>query len=533
MSSIQEVPVPFAISEDILPHKPKKNIHWGELSIFITAAAIFVISLMLYVNNVSFRRFLPGWTEEVAGEKVGVLSLKEGNFKRKQTGLIEFQDTKMGADLYNYDTVITSPDGAAQLTLNDGSKIDLGPATMIKLVFNSQIGFGGISRIAEVQVVTGQVAGSAKNSKILIKSGTQVLEIQKNTKNTVKSSPVVFKKPVSKIKANPLAWTQASAFSDKKTADTRKETLELIYPTLGTSLRVRDGSRVPEVPVEFRIKTSTGGGVHDFILKHTSNTGEETEVIQRQIVSEKGEGKFIYRLTAPGKYTWEVMSARKDGFSTPTQMQSQFTVESDFIGVEPLPVLIAGKPVDSNLFQGDMIEAGELTLRWKAIALADKYTVKIYEGADASKLFSSKEVSDPQFGVPMKDVIGKKMSFEVSSALPNGFRVIMKKLPIQFNFLPPVLTVPSKEAVMSLARISQENGTMLLTWQKTNFTESYEIEIARDPLFKQIEGKKTVPDHLWMWKPTKPGNYWWRVRSVSSGKGVSANSEIHHFTLSP
>jgi hypothetical protein len=78
--------------------------------------------------------------------------------------------------------------------------------------------------------------------------------------------------------------------------------------------------------------------------------------------------------------------------------------------------------------------------------------------------------------------------------------------------------------------IAREGHSVLITWQKTNFTDFYELELAQDAAFAKIITKEKLRDNFYVYRSPVPGKYWWRVRG-SSGTTMSPESAPLQFTV--
>ena len=79
--------------------------------------------------------------------------------------------------------------------------------------------------------------------------------------------------------------------------------------------------------------------------------------------------------------------------------------------------------------------------------------------------------------------------------------------------------------------MSKINFKIFLTWEKTQFTKKYELEIATDAEMKDKILKKSLKENFYMFRPHQNGTYWWSVRSVSNTIS-SSMSKPSEFTIS-
>ena len=90
--------------------------------------------------------------------------------------------------------------------------------------------------------------------------------------------------------------------------------------------------------------------------------------------------------------------------------------------------------------------------------------------------------------------------------------------------------MPEDKAVFTRAQLASEGNSILLTWQKTNFTDFYQIEIARDAGFSSIFKRVDLKENFYVLKSPPSGTYYWRVRS-SAKSAFSAPSEVYSLSV--
>ncbi|MEK7691084.1 MAG: hypothetical protein AAB425_08695, partial [Bdellovibrionota bacterium] len=98
---------------------------WEVLVLFF-ATGTFSLSAFFYFSDISLRKYLLGWEEEEVGqERVAVLKGVRGSIKRQLSEETEFKAVGESVVLYNYDTIVTGPDGAGTILLDDGGTLEL------------------------------------------------------------------------------------------------------------------------------------------------------------------------------------------------------------------------------------------------------------------------------------------------------------------------------------------------------------------------------------------------------------------------
>jgi hypothetical protein len=112
-------------------------------------------------------------------------------------------------------------------------------------------------------------------------------------------------------------------------------------------------------------------------------------------------------------------------------------------------------------------------------------------------------------------VYSGRIYYRVLANMPGGFVMRSRIEPFSFVFLAPATVIPLDGSVVGPAKLKAEGDSVLFTWQKTNFTEAYELEIARDPEFKSIVQKLKLPENFYAYEHPQAGDYYWRVKSLA------------------
>jgi hypothetical protein len=202
-----------------------------------------------------------------------------------------------------------------------------------------------------------------------------------------------------------------------------------------------------------------------------------------------------------------------------------FTLAPDFEALEMLEPLVGGEVASSNKFNRRQTKSFDITLRWKPYPRADRYRVVVRTQADASKAVFERQVVSPELIFNKDRVYSGQIYYEVSAPLSSGFIAHSLLKPFLFTFLAPVPASPPNHMQITHDELVEEGETILITWQKTNFTEWYEIEVAKDQEFKEVVQTQKLTENFVVFKPPGISKYFWHVRS-SSKSIVSPFSKI-------
>jgi hypothetical protein len=177
-----------------------------------------------------------------------------------------------------------------------------------------------------------------------------------------------------------------------------------------------------------------------------------------------------------------------------------------------LPPLVGDSVIDSNRTTGVILrDFPGLTLRWKPIASATEYELRVFEDAAKRKLVLEKNLEESSFTFLEGTLPSKPLYYWVTAKLASGFKAEIPNGKFDFKFLPPVPFEPVDGKTLALEKMKKQPA--ILTWKHTSFTQSYQIEIARDAQFSSVLVRKSVQENFYPFTPKKAGTYYWRVRA--------------------
>ncbi len=491
---------------------------------------MLAISLYGRIVDLKLRRYFLGESFEGTQSEVGFLALAKGDVKRQLVSESEFKYSPTQAVLYTRDTLVTGADSGATVELKDGSTIELGPNTMIQLTFTEGFSLAGINRKSLVNVISGEVTGQAKAKNIILKAQNKRVDVVGPVKQTLRVAPEPPKAiaiappsptpvplpPPPSPSPEPVPVPSPLPPPPPKKEPERQE-VELINPKPGEKLKVDPASKELELPIDF--VWSAKPSLPKMRLRVKRGT---TSALEKVVEMKDGKGSFSWSAKNPGAFSWEILGA--DGTPlkiTKGKAKSEFSIDPIVPSIQVQDPLVAGKVIKSNELQVDEIRDFSVTLRWKPDPRAVEY--KLWFGAkpDSPKALFEKTVSKAEFLFNKNQVFQGSVFYRVMAPLKSGFILTTGTQKFRFDFVPPILVVPADKATQSLG--GSGDSAVLFTWQKTNFTEKYDFQLATDAEFKNIIQKKTLKENFFVGDLPKAGLYYWRVQAfskkISSGFG--------------
>lgn len=475
-----------------------------EIGLIIIALLLLVPSSVLFVTGIPLRQYLLGIQVEESNERVGTLGRASGNIRRKSNSGATFESVSQNAALYNQDTIVTGPDAGAIITLDDGGTIELGPNTMVKLQFENNLSLAGISRSASVDVVAGRVAGSS----VVLRSGARTLGNQANIQlpSAAEMASLAAKKPslpTQKVAPVPTSIPRV------------KPEVKIVAPTEGGTYLIDKGSKTPEKKMTLAWKVSPPDADLSVRLVRRTEKGVES-VLTETVRAKEGKGSISTVLSIPGEYEWMLATPDpKLGLSPDSKFRSNFKIDPAYQSIETLEPLIAGAKVRSNEVKNRLLKDFDITLRWKKHPMAGNYIVRIFKGPNDKEPIMERQLRDTEFILNKNKVYAGTMYYQVDAPLKSGFVATSGRIQFGFEFKPPIQVLPTDNRALSRDDLANENNKILFTWQKTNFTDFYVLEISTDPKFEKAVTRHETKENFLVVDAPRPGRYWWRIKSVT------------------
>lgn len=462
-------------------------------------------------------------------KKIAILENSTGLFKRKTKIDPAFREIPVSTDLFNRDTVVTGPTTQSKITFDDGSFLELQENTMMILTFESELSLSGINRVPTIQVISGNVTGTTKTGKMVIKTDQGEVKVDAGKKETIQAAAAL--PPIEEAKPEPVVETppEVAPEAPKKPV---VASIKIIAPADKTILRIPDGSADAVYMLNLSWKVTPAIPLE---LEFAKKVGEEFKPLARKIITPgiDGVGSLNAKLKSPGLYVWRLKQTEETTKEFKIEStENNFALSPTFTAIDILPPLYAGRELASNQYENKLIKDFDMKLRWIPWSDAEKYKVKIMTSAKSGKMVAQKTVEGSEFQLNRGKLLSKAYYYQVSTKTENGFEVISDIVPMQFSFLPPRPVYPSSDHEISVAH-PESRKPLLFTWTKTNFTDGYVFELSKDPGFNQISFHKQTSENFISLKLPKSGAYYWRVQSLGQGSIQSKKSEIRKFEVKP
>jgi hypothetical protein len=275
-----------------------------------------------------------------------------------------------------------------------------------------------------------------------------------------------------------------------------------------------------------------------------SQTGKSTDLIDARIETPEdpaqGERRWQGSLTTAGSFTWKLLKEDGSPWLDEKQkpLQGAFKIAPEWKKISPQKPLVGGRESDSNDFEGgDLRRSPAITFRWKSqlpmglIPPSTGARVQVWSAENSEKPLLEQTVSAGKIDFSAERLYLGKLKWSVSIPLPGGFVATSGLQEFQVKFNPPVMVVPENDAKVLRAEINRaSDGSVILTWKKTLFTDYYEVEVAEEGTFGKVFWRTKVVENYALFKTQKNQRFFWRVRSGNT-TGASVYSTPRVFTL--
>lgn len=375
----------------------------------------------------------------------------------------------------------------------------------------------------------GRVQAKVVKSPVLLKSVQQPIEKQITVDEVpinqileVKAPerlqmPSVIPEPTPEPIPSPVAQVVAEpAPIIPPEAKATNGTIRILSPSKNAKLFVPNDSSQPQVKVTFKWQVRPAGqpAVLEIVRLGSASSGPPYR--SENILSEKETGEIPILFDRPGAYEWRLKPQEGSAFAAETH-SGRFEIGDRFQGIKLFDPLIAGEATASNVYSGSLKREFDITFHWEPYPTANQYLIRFFKSAADQIPTLEEKLSESKYISQKKRAFTGQVVYEVETTLPSGFKVKSRRVPFRFDFLPPIPVLPANQTVLNAEAIASNGNRILFTWQKTNFTEVYEIEFSKEKNFYKPFKKKQLKENFLLEEVFPPGSYYWRIKSITQG----------------
>jgi hypothetical protein len=474
---------------------------------------IMVLSFFLYRN-------LTKKVQSTDNPKIGVLTFKTRTIQRKYDNEVIWESISTTTEIHNKDTIRTEELSDAVLTLEDGTKIQIGENSMILVDFsnnnwNLNFAYGTVAanredgktdsvmniQSGDTKIVVGggglTLDKAGENLNVKVDSG-QAKITSGNKEQQINSDQVAsLSKDGMKVSTSNYKLTSPEDRSIKVIL-TGKEKIIFSWASLG---KLNNNS------VNFELATDSG--------------------FRRVVFNQKINSNTLSHSLQPGSYYWRLSYKDDTG-------AQQFTGISRFslVQKENLKIFSPNKGQIFTHLPG--IESAPINFSWSKAEVVSSYNIQISKNEDFSNIFLQKETlnnsisfSDLPEGDFYTRVIGKS-SIEGISELVSGINNF--SINSRSDLEKPLLYEPSNGK--SVSKLTIPESGLFFSWKDSSDFENYQFILADNSNFSNPIIDKIVDSNFQkVTNELTSEKYYWKIIG-NSKSGNKKESETFQFQVS-
>jgi len=177
------------------------------------------------------------------------------------------------------------------------------------------------------------------------------------------------------------------------------------------------------------------------------------------------------------------------------------------LSADPAPRSLSVKStsVSTRLVSDKNLEKIPVQLAWQGFNDAVNYEVTVKKG---NETIFERTVTQPMTNLNINSLAENAYSYQISATLRSGEVIRSRPMELNIEHSAPLLKSPSDREQFT------DKVDVLLTWEKTLLTRSYQLQIAKDPGFSDVFFDQTIPENFYSLATRTPGTFSWRVRGV-------------------
>lgn len=487
----------------------------------ICAAVALLFTYFLYDDSLLFP------PENSSHQKlVGQMKTYSNDVRRKSLESFLWRPVIKEQNLYQKDSLFTGDSSQAEITLYDGSVLQIKENTLITLNFDQ----GQL----ELDLKYGDLSTRlSKKSQIQIRSGEEKIQLDTSSK-----SDIDIKKPRSqKIKLSLLNGQADVKSKNQKLSLIKNQAVQLKSSVLKVAAEVKseirllvpDKSRffIQDEKQGFKVSwTSTGVESHRVLISTTPDFANSAYTQETS--------SFNQVVTAPlstGSYYWKVIGlddAKQDIATSPTYRFEIVKVDRPQV-ITPA----AQAQFEYEFYPSQKNRSAQTDFEWNAeqnyviyewqVSEEKDFKQLAYRGTTKEKRINSPQLLDRQYFVRVRGITTDQKSSLWSE--PREFKISFKVK--EKGTLPPPILVTKKvffDPVKSTRNPASLKAPQIL-WKKEVLASAYEVEVSKNKDFKGA-AKTVIKDPQFVWSKYKPGQYYFRVSNLGPENIRSEPSEV-------
>ena len=513
-----------------------------EKTVFGVGVLLILIPSAVFVFNIQITERFFGARDVLTQSNIGEIIRPKKIVKKKTGDDSAYGLASQGDPIYVGDTIMTGKDSFTRVNLSDGSVLDLGPETMVRIEPVRSFSFKGIKRKLKITVEAGAVKAKAKVSSAPIVLESATGEVLKE----IAPPPVIVATPtpapVAVVTPTPAPAIAGALPGAQPEASVAQGNAPSVAPVVVTPTPVAVAAvdedeffeavvaaptpPPPPPPVAkktesaiakfFGVKTEPAVAVSEPTVKTTSTPGAISATPTPAAVA----------VTETAAKTQATPSATPIAIATPAAPVFRFDPEVEDKKTEVAPllskaVLTVKKPVTIQVLspehRGILPDSVELedqhfTLSWKdgGIAVKPPYTVWIDHHGRLDKKVTDQ--TSLVWNIPLE--AEGKIEWWVEADLRDEGKVESKKQSASWTFPTPRLTSPANKLEVPDFYLIGPKRDLTLTWKSSPICEKFEVNVSKTQDFASVVFKTETEKNFQNFSNPASGTYYWRVACV-------------------
>ncbi|NCN10031.1 MAG: FecR domain-containing protein [Leptospira sp.] len=483
-------------------------------TLFTIPILVFLISLFGFLL---YRKF----TERIQASDnpvIGTLTFKTRTIQRKYDNEVVWESITTKTEIRNKDTIRTENLADAVLTLEDGTKIQIGENSMILVDFsdnnwNLNFAYGTVAanRSGENDSVLSIQSG---DSKIVMGSGGVTLDKAGENLNVKLDSG------------------QAKLTNGGNEQDIEKDQIANLS---SDGINVNDSAFFLVSPADKSIKLTNGTNERISFSWRKENP-QIKDLVKLEVASDIGFKRILNSqnlkslstsLTLnPGSYYWRLSYLDSKG-------KNQYTGKSRFT-IEKKENLRLFTPQEGQVFSSTSDSNSiPIGFSWSKIKLVSSYKIQIAKDQNFSNILKEKETfnnsisfTDLALGNYFVRIIGKASIEGIDQLVSN---VNSFSITNRTELVKPTIYEPKNGK--SISKLSIPDSGLFFSWKDLNDYKEYNILLSNNVSFSNpIFNKKVSGNFVKVQEDLNPGKYFWKLIGTSQS-GNQKESDVFEFQI--
>jgi hypothetical protein len=497
-----------------------------EKTVLSIGVLLILIPTAVFVLNIQITERFFGARDVLSQSNIGEIIRPKKIVKKRSGEDSAYGSASQGDPIYVGDTVMTGKDSFTRVNLSDGSVLDLGPDTLVRIEPVRSFSFKGIKRKLKITVEAGAVKAKAKvnSAPIVLESATG--EVLKE----IAPPPVVMAPPT----PAPIAVvtpTPAPAIAGALPgSQTPPSSVALPATPTPVAVAVEEDEffeAVVAAPTPPPAPAPIAKKAESAIAKFFGSKSEPVTVATPAPVASPS-ASATPGLIAKGEPKPEPKASQAVAPIVPAPAPVaapvfRFDPEVDTKKTEVAPllskaVITVKKPVAVQVLTPEhkgilpdtvKLEDQHFNLSWKdgGVAVKPPYTVWIEHNGNREKRVT--EENKTVWNIPLE--AEGKIEWWVEVALRDEGKIESKKQLASWAFPTPKLSSPANQLEVPDFYLIGPKRDLTLTWKSSPICKKFEVAVSKMENFTSVLLKTETDKNFQNFSNPAPGTYYWRV----------------------